>query len=221
MWRGEKSCPYQDSNSDPSVVQFVAIRYTDWAIPAPWLYMTVWCSVPYLCSHVHSTVLCRVLQTMVYCLMRESPGLTAVDRIRSSLRKFGIAEFDENLELRIIPIKGAFRQRCSACHIQCEGQSLYVTDVMNAEFGTSALLVMILNGDVGRSSLCVYLYCHVSQSNWRVTCDLRDTSLNSLHRHAQNGFIWWRVITVLLNVRHTFSGHRHRKNLMCIQWNLW
>jgi hypothetical protein len=24
MWRGEKSCPYQDSNSDPSAVQPVA-----------------------------------------------------------------------------------------------------------------------------------------------------------------------------------------------------
>jgi hypothetical protein len=29
-----KSCPYRDSNSDPSAVQFVASRYTDCAIPA-------------------------------------------------------------------------------------------------------------------------------------------------------------------------------------------
>jgi hypothetical protein len=34
-WRKENSWPYRDSNSDPSVVQPVAIRYTDWAISAP------------------------------------------------------------------------------------------------------------------------------------------------------------------------------------------
>jgi hypothetical protein len=33
-WRGESSCPHRDTNSDPSVVQPVASRYTDWAIPA-------------------------------------------------------------------------------------------------------------------------------------------------------------------------------------------
>jgi hypothetical protein len=32
---GENSWPYRDSNSDPSVVQPVASRYTDYAIPAP------------------------------------------------------------------------------------------------------------------------------------------------------------------------------------------
>jgi hypothetical protein len=31
---GEKSCPYRDSNSDPSAVQPVASRYTDCDIPA-------------------------------------------------------------------------------------------------------------------------------------------------------------------------------------------
>jgi hypothetical protein len=30
--RGEKSCPYRDSNSDPSAVQPAASLYTDWAI---------------------------------------------------------------------------------------------------------------------------------------------------------------------------------------------
>jgi hypothetical protein len=33
-WRSENSCPYWDSNSDPLVVQPVASRYTDCAIPA-------------------------------------------------------------------------------------------------------------------------------------------------------------------------------------------
>jgi hypothetical protein len=35
IWRRENSWPYRDSNSDPSVVQPVASRYTDYAIPAP------------------------------------------------------------------------------------------------------------------------------------------------------------------------------------------
>jgi hypothetical protein len=35
MWRKENSWPYRDSNSDTSVVQPVASRYTDYAIPAP------------------------------------------------------------------------------------------------------------------------------------------------------------------------------------------
>jgi hypothetical protein len=39
MWRRENSWPYRDSKSDPSVVQRVASRYIDWAIPAPqWLF---------------------------------------------------------------------------------------------------------------------------------------------------------------------------------------
>jgi hypothetical protein len=32
-WRSKNSCPHQDSNSDPSVVQPVASRCTDCAIP--------------------------------------------------------------------------------------------------------------------------------------------------------------------------------------------
>jgi hypothetical protein len=35
IWRRENSWPYRDWNSDPSVVQPVASRYTDCAIPAP------------------------------------------------------------------------------------------------------------------------------------------------------------------------------------------
>jgi hypothetical protein len=35
IWRRENSWPDRDSNSDPSVVQPVASRYTDYAIPAP------------------------------------------------------------------------------------------------------------------------------------------------------------------------------------------
>jgi hypothetical protein len=34
-WRRESSWPYWDSNCNPSVIQPVASRYTDWAIPAP------------------------------------------------------------------------------------------------------------------------------------------------------------------------------------------
>jgi hypothetical protein len=33
-WKRENFCPYRDSNSDRSVVQPVASRYTDWAIAA-------------------------------------------------------------------------------------------------------------------------------------------------------------------------------------------
>jgi hypothetical protein len=34
-WGRENSSPYRDSNSDPSVVQPVSSRYSDYAIPAP------------------------------------------------------------------------------------------------------------------------------------------------------------------------------------------
>jgi hypothetical protein len=37
-WRRENSWPDRDSNSDPSVVQPAASRYTDYTIPAPWLW---------------------------------------------------------------------------------------------------------------------------------------------------------------------------------------
>jgi hypothetical protein len=33
--RGENSCPYWDSNSDISLIQPIANRYIDYAIPAP------------------------------------------------------------------------------------------------------------------------------------------------------------------------------------------
>jgi hypothetical protein len=35
-WRSENSWPYRDSNSDPSVGQPEASRYTDWAIAVLW-----------------------------------------------------------------------------------------------------------------------------------------------------------------------------------------
>jgi hypothetical protein len=34
-WRRENSWPYRDSNSDSSIIQPVASRYTDYTIPAP------------------------------------------------------------------------------------------------------------------------------------------------------------------------------------------
>jgi hypothetical protein len=39
-WRTENSCPYRDSNPDHPIVQPVASRYIDYAIPAP-IYMAV------------------------------------------------------------------------------------------------------------------------------------------------------------------------------------
>jgi hypothetical protein len=36
-WKRENSWPYWDSDSDSSVVQPVASRYTDWAVSAPYL----------------------------------------------------------------------------------------------------------------------------------------------------------------------------------------
>jgi hypothetical protein len=46
-WRRENSWPYRDSNSDSSVVQPVASRYTDYTIPAPM------CNIS-LCLFIHS-----------------------------------------------------------------------------------------------------------------------------------------------------------------------
>jgi hypothetical protein len=35
MWKGQKSYPYWDSNSNPLIVQPVASHHTDFTIPAP------------------------------------------------------------------------------------------------------------------------------------------------------------------------------------------
>jgi hypothetical protein len=40
-WRRENSCPYRDSNPDPSAVQPEASRYTDCAIPIPILKLNI------------------------------------------------------------------------------------------------------------------------------------------------------------------------------------
>ena len=64
------------------------------------------------------------LQTVVYCLVREAPGLTALDRIHSSLEKFGIAEFDKELELRVVPIRGTVWQQSSLSCIVWQQSSL-------------------------------------------------------------------------------------------------
>jgi hypothetical protein len=40
-WRRENSWSYRDSNSDPSVVQPVASRYSDFATPALWEYYSI------------------------------------------------------------------------------------------------------------------------------------------------------------------------------------
>jgi hypothetical protein len=54
MERGE-SCPYWDSNTNPSALQPVASRYTDWAIPAPeyvFLYIS-YCLVFLIAAKLH------------------------------------------------------------------------------------------------------------------------------------------------------------------------
>jgi hypothetical protein len=63
-WRGEKSCPYRDSNSDPSTVQPVANRYTDCAIAAPNLH----CALFIIITHT-----AQALINVVRLIMQLSP----------------------------------------------------------------------------------------------------------------------------------------------------
>jgi hypothetical protein len=55
------SWPYRDSNSDSSVVQPVASRYNDWAIPAPACMSTLYIlsAIEYSASPVYSYFPCR------------------------------------------------------------------------------------------------------------------------------------------------------------------
>jgi hypothetical protein len=53
-WGRENSCPYQDSNYDPSVIQPIASSCTDRAIPAP-----TWC-VSMFIIYLHTDFKCKV-----------------------------------------------------------------------------------------------------------------------------------------------------------------
>lgn len=59
----------------------------------------------------------HISQAVVYCLVRESPGMTAMGRIRSSFQRYCVAELDENSELRIVPLKGTVWQQSSVRYI--------------------------------------------------------------------------------------------------------
>jgi hypothetical protein len=65
LWRRENSWPYRYSNSDPSVVQSVASRYTDWAIPASTFFNVFFDLV--------------LLRWMIRCLLQAEHGMGDVN----------------------------------------------------------------------------------------------------------------------------------------------
>jgi hypothetical protein len=64
-WRSEKSSHYRDSNSDPSVVQLVASRYTDYFIPAHKLKKKFWTKTLYAFLVSQSLLLAHIYPTFL------------------------------------------------------------------------------------------------------------------------------------------------------------
>jgi hypothetical protein len=77
---GENSWPFRDSNSDPSVVQPVANRYTDWALQAPIIFQMLSTMAPERVKGMdHWTH--RAFRKISYSVYDAATGVRAVVRV--------------------------------------------------------------------------------------------------------------------------------------------